>query len=507
MTRSNRCLTAVAVLSLLAASQTPANAQFVRDPEAIAAYEAGNELLEQEKWDEAIDQFTNATTLDPTFAEAFLGKGEALRELEDYQSAMTSYRSAIDIDPKLAKAFNGRGVCSRELGDINLALSDFSNATELDRNDADSAANYGDLLINYVGDAARAIDQLDKAIELDPENSEAFRNRGWAHTNLREFDEAIADLEKSIEIDSSDHETYTKLAAVYLFQEDYQPGIDALSKAIENYEPEESSDPDTYINGYLQRADAELNLGNQATTTPEQREQLYEAAIADADAVLAEYPDRFPEAGFAMYRRGLALRMQNRFGEAIKSITDAIQLVPAGEDGSYVAQAYLKRGICWHYQGQDSLARGDFEESASLSFEDPLPHLWIGFTYAQDGDYRDAIENYGKAIAQSPSFALAYVNRGLAYMQLEEYNKAVDNFNEAIRSEPNEAEHFVKRGLAHMQLEEYQKAFDSFEHALLRDDQNLTACREAAKALRELGRPSLAEQYEAKAATLEPAQL
>ena len=238
-------------------------------------------------------------------------------------------------------------------------------------------------------------------------------------------------------------------------------------------------------------------------TTQERREELYQAMLADTDRVLAEFPDRFPESGMALYQRGLAARLQGHLSEAIKAFTDAIQLVPAGNEAGYLADAFLKRGICWHYQGQESLARGDFEQAASINFEDPLPHLWIGLSHAQEGDYREAIESYGEAIAKAPTFPAPYVNRGLAYLQLEGYQKAIDNFNEAIRSEPTEPEHFFKRGVAHMKLEEYQKAFDSFHHATLNDEKMAKAFRGAARALDALGRTSLAEQYESRAKALE----
>jgi tetratricopeptide (TPR) repeat protein len=110
----------------------------------------------------------------------------------------------------------------------------------------------------------------------------------------------------------------------------------------------------------------------------------------------------------------------------------AIQTVPTGEVPNYLADAYLKRGICWHYQGQDTLARGDFEQAASINYDDPLAYFWLGITYAQEGDFREAIRHYSDAIAKNPKFTLALVNRGLAYLQLKLPEKAVENFQKAV---------------------------------------------------------------------------
>ncbi|TWU30057.1 tetratricopeptide repeat protein [Bythopirellula polymerisocia] len=480
-----------------------------RNPDAMAAYEEGMKLLEAENWDDAIAAFTTAIGIDNTFAEAFFGRGEALRNLEDYQAALDNYKQATNIDPKSAKAYNGQAICEKELGLIDLAFNDFNNAIELDRRDPEIAANLGELLVNR--DPASALRVLDKAAELDPENAEVFRNRGLAHAQLRQFDEANADLAKAIELKDDDFETYAMQANIFLFQDEKElipKAIDALTNAIKYYEPEESSDPKSYVQGYLLRSDARLKMASDEDTPEDKREELYQQVIDDADAVLSEMPDTFPSSGQALYRKGVALRMQGLYGEAIKAFTDALQQIPPGESAPYITNAYLKRGMCWFSQGENRLARGDFLLAAASDYTDPLPHLWTGYTFAEEGDYRSAIESYGEAINKNPTFSLPYVNRGLAYVALDEYQRAADNFNEAIRVEPTTSDHFAKRGYAYMLMEEYDKAFDSFNLSSLYDENNPEAFEAAAQTLRSLGRNALAEKYEQRAQELKekPAQ-
>jgi len=499
MSAQKRNLVAVVAIALCCLLPNGASAQQFGPNETVkAAYEAGVALQEAGDHEGALQKFDEGIAADAEgiFAPLHFAKAESLRELEDYENAITSYKIAITIDGKLAPAYNGRGVCFREQGNLELALNDFRTAAEYDRRDPSIAANLGDILVNNAQNPVEAMPYLDRAIELKPDDAESYRNRGWAHALLRDFEKGIVDLNKAIELDPSDYETYQRLANAHLAEEDYQLSIDALSKAIEYYEPEENSDPDTYITGYLQRAASRMTLAKEADQTPEQRSKLYSEIVADTDAVLAEFPDRFPEAGLALYRRGTALRMQGLYSEAIIAFTDAIQLIPAGSEGSYSGEAYLIRGICWFYQGQNDLARGDFKEAAALSLVDPLPYLWIGYTQAEKGQFRKAIESYGEAVSRSPSFALAHVNRGLAYMQLKDYDKAIANFNDAIRSEPTEPKHFYKRGKAHEELEEWEKALDSYELALHRDGNFAAANQGAARALQALGRPGLGNQFQ-----------
>src|SRR5215469_15742736 len=49
-------------------------------------------------------------------------------------------------------------------------------------------------------DYDRAIQDLDQAIKLDPNNALAFTNRGEAYRNKRDYDRAIEDLDQAIKL-------------------------------------------------------------------------------------------------------------------------------------------------------------------------------------------------------------------------------------------------------------------------------------------------------------------
>ena len=390
--KRNLIATAAIIMGCLLSELT--SAQSEGSPELLQARDEGIAALKAEDWEGAIAAADRGIALDSDglFTAVYFIKAEALRELEDYANAIKFNTQALQADDTFAQAYNSRGICLRELGQMELALNDFRNASEYDRNDPLIAANLGDILVNTYQKPAEALTYLDRAIEKNPQDAEAYRNRGRAHAMLKEFEDGVADLDKAIQLDPNDYKTYQIIASVHLAEEEYQLAIDAISKAIEYYKPKESSEPDTYINGYQLRAETRLKLAKEKTTTPEQSRELYDGVIADADAILTEFPDRFPESGVALYFRGKALRMQEKFAAAITALTDAIQLIPPGRDSGYVGEAYLTRGICWFYQGQNSLARGDFKEAASQSLEDPRPHLWLGFTAAKEGEYRKAID-------------------------------------------------------------------------------------------------------------------
>jgi tetratricopeptide (TPR) repeat protein len=471
--------------------------------EAVQSYEEGARLLGEEKYAEAVSALNNALRIESgNYPEAHLAKGHALKAMEDYSGAANAYSQVLQYDSSSAEAYNGRGECYMESSPpvYDLALSDFQNALNLNRTDPTALSNLGHVLVAISQSPLDAIRVLDEALELRSDDARAFRDRGLARAMLREFDKAILDLNKAVELNPTDYENYGTLATIYQIQEEYGLSVDALTKAIENYAPKKEGEPETYISGYIFRADARLRLA-ETTTNQAERTAALEGAIAGANSVLDLYDDRFPESGYALFRRGRAERMLERYADAITSFKEAIQLVPPAQDVNYLSDAYLYRGICWYYIGSLDLARGDFEQASSMGggFQDPRVYLWIGFTYHRQENYRQAIDYYSQAIAKSPLFALAHVNKGRAYMDLREYNKAIESFNNAIRSEPDVGDHYYMAGRAYIQLADFQKAVDFLNLALRQRNPKPEMYRAMAEALRGLGRNELADQYERQA--------
>jgi tetratricopeptide (TPR) repeat protein len=485
----------------------------ILDPGVQAAFDAGMNMLQEQNFKGALGEFNkavNGTTEfkgDPTFPEAFVGMGEALKALEDFQGASNAFSRAIELNPNSAAAYNGRGEALLKGGQADGAAQDFARALELDPSNPVVLSNMGHILINYARDPVGAIRRLDDALSQNDKDARAFRDRGYAHALLQDFEKAEADLKKAAEVNPSDYENFAVMANVYLFQENLPAGIDALSKAIDAYKPKSATEPKKYLTGYIARADAWRSLAEKETDR-EKSEAALNKVIADCDAVINDNPDRFPEAGRAQYRKGRALRMLQKYSEAVDAFTLALEGIPAGQDAEYVADANMYRGICWYYIGSHDLARGDFEQASSVGggFSDPRVYLWIGFTHHQQGDYREAIKSYSEAISNAPKFALAHTNKGRAYMDLKEYDRAVESFSNAILAEPSVGEHYYDMGYAYTKLRDFQKAEHFLNLALRKKDPQPKMYRLMATTLRELGREELAEEYERKAEQAQPQQ-
>ena len=89
-------------------------------------------------------------------------------------------------------------------------------------------------LIDENKDLERAIKLMNKAIELVPNNSRFYYNRGEALTRSGNHALAIKDFTKSIELDPGDYGGYYSRGIVYyLFSKNYLGAVEDFNKAIE----------------------------------------------------------------------------------------------------------------------------------------------------------------------------------------------------------------------------------------------------------------------------------
>ena len=74
---------------------------------------------------------------------------------------------------------------------------------------------------------------LAKSIEINPDDTEAYNNRGLAYAKKGEIDTAIKDFSKVIEINPDDTEAYNNRGLAYAKKGEIDTAIKDFSKAIE----------------------------------------------------------------------------------------------------------------------------------------------------------------------------------------------------------------------------------------------------------------------------------
>ena len=99
-----------------------------------------------------------------------------------------------------AGEYNNSGIDKAEAKDYYGAISDYNKAIEIDPNHTNAYNNRGNSkaeLKDYNG----SISDYSKAIELNPNYAQPYNNRALSKNYLKDYNGAISDYNKAIEID------------------------------------------------------------------------------------------------------------------------------------------------------------------------------------------------------------------------------------------------------------------------------------------------------------------
>jgi tetratricopeptide (TPR) repeat protein len=154
---------------------------------------------------------------------------------------------------------------------LELAIADYGRAIEVDPNDTEAYFNRA-IAYYLKQDFDRAVADFSRVIEVDSNNAEAYHNRGAAYFSKNDFDRAIADLSRAIEIEPDNSKLYSSRGAAHFAKKDIDAAIADYGWAIE-INPNDSKE------AYLWRGIIYFDKGD------------FDRAATDFEAVLRIDPD------------------------------------------------------------------------------------------------------------------------------------------------------------------------------------------------------------------------
>ncbi|KST65182.1 tetratricopeptide repeat protein [Mastigocoleus testarum] len=229
----------------------------------------GDRFLEKTEYERAMENYTQALQIKPNETEIYYKRGFAKYQLGNYQGAIEDCTWVITNHPNYVKAYNYLGDARYQLGDYEGAIADYSEVIRLNPFDANAYINRADARYN-LGDKQGAIEDYVHAIDINPDRNYSYENLTQVPNNPENHLEISQAKEIIQGINPEDVDAYKNRGNNRYDLGDYRGAILDYTRIIE-------LDPDPEI--YVKRGDAYYDFGDK------------KAAIADYTEAIQINPD------------------------------------------------------------------------------------------------------------------------------------------------------------------------------------------------------------------------
>lgn len=169
----------------------------------VIAYESTFRISKQisdgfdnRNFDEVIKASKLLLETNPKSITALNNIGYALLEQRRYQEAIDQFTKAIDIDPYWDYPYNNRGYCKLQLGDVENAFLDLFHSFEMNPENSFSWRNLGAYYLK-TKEFEKALQHFEEAEKIDPKTEMINFYLGQAHSKLGNAEIAKKYLDKS----------------------------------------------------------------------------------------------------------------------------------------------------------------------------------------------------------------------------------------------------------------------------------------------------------------------
>ncbi len=194
----------------------------------MLSFSLGLRRYEQGKYIEAVNALTEALEAGPD-SDIYFQRGLAFYKLGRLNESLSDMNDAIDIvvsDRDRSRILTLRGLVYKDKKVFTKALEDFNRAIELEPQNATAYHDRG-LLYDLKGDHIKAIADYSEAVVISPQLANAYYDRGLTYqVEEGDIDKAITDYSKVIELDPNHKSAYWNRAVAY-----YQKGDISRSRS------------------------------------------------------------------------------------------------------------------------------------------------------------------------------------------------------------------------------------------------------------------------------------
>lgn len=465
---------------------------------AINAYviRADISIKREKDYERALEDMNEAIKLQPHYAGFFINRAFLRYNLDDYFGAMADYDYAISLDPTNVVAYFNRGLLLAEVHGNDRAIQDFTKVLQLNTDDYRALLNRS-RLYEETGNYILAIEDLNKVIARFPDFYGLYFSRMGIYEKMGDRKNAEKDYNKAMALSKQIDEIAEKGR-----EKAHNDSIETERQERENDIPEEL---------VTKRFSTLLTIENEHNVDEVYNNKSIRGKVQDRNVniklcpifmlsyyattnQLKETPYYIKEVDDVNSTRLLRQVLQVTDEDSPITDEEIIQQHFASIEyyNSYIA-THTPRAIDYFARAMDFMtirnyknAIEDFTRAIELT-QDFVPAYFMRaiaknklailerdqapteanspeeFTPANaklQAELREIISDYDKVIELSPQMAFAYYNKGVVLAEAGDNTSALSLFSTAISLKQDFGEAYYNRGFIYMQLGQRQKGSD-----------------------------------------------
>lgn len=456
-----------ALVVLIAGSSVVEFAARHREPQTLIVEIVDNELDDESLEGEGVAE-PGAANEEHVFARQLAKRG-------DYEQALASYEKLQALAPQnpslVAEYAHLLARASQSAKAKELLLS----ATVQNPRDPRLALELGAVL-DGLGEVSGASEQLRRALDLRPNHSATRIALGELLRRQSKFEEAISILEPAARSGSNEERAraLSALGRCWMSRGDAAKARQLLAEAIER--------APASVNVWLAAANAYLDSEDATDLERALAHALQATRLAPDQALAYRLLGRIHERRHAgedarvAYRHSLTLEPDSRVARehVLRLSLDADDVKVAREQ----AQALLElapQEAEYRFLAGLVEARDDHYDTAATFYlaaaeleQGHYPEAWfnLGKVRVQQGDTKEAITAYRKAIEEKADYAAAWNNLGRTYVDADDTVQGAECFRKALEIQPNYALAWHNLARLHYKEKRYPQAAAAYEKAV-----------------------------------------
>lgn len=434
---------------------------------------------------QAIPYYEDALEISPLNTDMHLKLAEILdkaditdKAIEEYNLAFTDENSEeimlalerlanlnVSKYPDKAVSYLNLGAVYQRKGDFVSAMTNYQKAKSLDNSNPVIKINIGSLY-QVQGDCQKAIELFNEVILTNPKDKLPYMYKAKAYNQLKTYTEAVKNYEEVLKIDPKDAAAKSEMIESIGNMPDAQASV-YFDKLILQFPNDEE-----ILKAY---GDALLK-----------KKYFAKAALQYQKVIAKDSSDTSAYIALAQAYQGLY-----DFDNAIKTIDSGIFKNPEDKKlPAYRVEILENKDDMLVKKAFEFYSKKDYVKAIEtyLLIKEPEKDVFVDVAacYQNLGKYKEAYENYSKALALDPSDVEILCYLGNINCLQNQFDKAKTFYNQAILLEPDNAdakkgltlvnkaynEWLLNQGMSQYKAMDYKKSLKTLSQLLTADTQN-----------------------------------